>query len=92
MTAVRYEIFEDLLVGNFMKATLHGPWFPQDLSPEFSIYVGKYSDNGVAHTEKEVQKYLATYRRRSLEFHTYYWLPKLRFALGRLYRQLRLGN
>ncbi len=24
MTAVRYEVFDDLLIGNFMKTTLHG--------------------------------------------------------------------
>ena len=28
MTAVRYEIFDDMLIGNFMKTTLHGQWPP----------------------------------------------------------------
>jgi len=88
MTAVRHEVFEDLLIGNFMKATLHGSWFPQDLSPEFSVYVGKYSDNGLAHKEKEVREYLAIYRKRFIEFKSYYWLPKLRFALGGIVRKL----
>ena len=26
MTSVQYEIFDDMLIGNFMKATLHGRW------------------------------------------------------------------
>jgi len=35
MTAVHYQIFDDLLIGNFMKVTLHGDWGPGRLYPDF---------------------------------------------------------
>ena len=63
MTAVRFEVFEDLLLGNFMKTTLHGAGAPAALADVF-LYVGKYADNGRAKTTREVQTYLAEYRRR----------------------------
>ncbi|GIX49587.1 MAG: hypothetical protein KatS3mg131_3798 [Candidatus Tectimicrobiota bacterium] len=65
MTAIEYEIFDDLLIGNFMKTTLHGklqvPQFRQDFTP----YVAKYADNGLAKTHEELQAYFREYRRRN---------------------------
>jgi hypothetical protein len=46
MTSVKYEIFDDLLIGNFMKVTLHGEWGPNRLYPDFTPWVGKYGNNG----------------------------------------------
>lgn len=63
MTAVRYEIFDDLLIGNFMKTTLHGSWPASDLHPDFTPYV-RYADNGRARTLSELKDYFAAYRRR----------------------------
>jgi hypothetical protein len=61
MTAVGYEIFDDLLIGNFMKVTLHGI---DSLYPWFTPAVAKYADNGRAKTRAEVLRYFAEYARR----------------------------
>jgi hypothetical protein len=65
MTAVGYEIFDDLLIGNFMKVTLHGDWGPMHLYPDFTPWVAKYGDNGRAHTMKELREYHFAYFRRA---------------------------
>jgi hypothetical protein len=64
LQAVEWEIFDDLLIGNFMKTTLHGKWPASGLYPDFTPYVTKYADNGRAHTKAEVREYFAEYRRR----------------------------
>ena len=63
-TALEFEIFDDLLAGNFMKTTLHGMWSPDKLYPDFTPFVGKFADNGGAKTDNEVRHYLDAYRRR----------------------------
>lgn len=69
MTAVDYEVFDDLLIGNFMKTTLHGRWGSSGLYPHFSPYVGKYADNGRAKTPDQLAEYFRAYRARApLEF------------------------
>jgi L-ascorbate metabolism protein UlaG (beta-lactamase superfamily) len=69
LCAVKWKIFDDLLIGNFMKTTLHGPWGKQGLYPDFTPYVAKYADNGLARTPEELEAYFAAYRRRApLEF------------------------
>jgi hypothetical protein len=65
MTAVKYEIFDDLLIGNFMKVTLHGDWGPDRLYPDFTPWVAKYGDNGRAHTLKELREYRRSYFHRA---------------------------
>ncbi|MBX5480749.1 MAG: MBL fold metallo-hydrolase [Myxococcaceae bacterium] len=64
MTAVRYEIFDDLLIGNFMSTTLHGDAGPDGLYPDFTPWVAKYGDNGRARSRNEVNAYFRAYRRR----------------------------
>jgi len=64
MTAVKYEIFDDLLIGNFMKVTLHGDWGSGRLYPDFTPYVAKYADNGRAKTLSELRRYHYAYFRR----------------------------
>jgi hypothetical protein len=66
MTALRYEVFDDMLIANFMKTTLHGEWRPSRLYPDFSPYVAKYADNGRARTEAELKAYFRAYRRRAM--------------------------
>lgn len=61
MTAVRYRIFDDLLIGNFMKTTLHGV---KSLYPDFTPYVAKYADNGLAESREELREYFHHYRSR----------------------------
>ena len=58
MTALEYEIFDDLLIGNFMKTTLHGD---VGLYPDFSPYVAKYADNGGAKSKAELRSYFLHY-------------------------------
>jgi hypothetical protein len=62
--AVEWEIFDDLLIGNFMRTTLHGRWPSSGLYPGFTPWVTKYADNGRARTDAELRAYFAEYRRR----------------------------
>lgn len=64
LTAVRYHVFDDLLIGNFMRTTLHGDFGPGRLYPDFSPYVAKYGDNGRARTREELRHYFWSYYRR----------------------------
>lgn len=64
VTAVRYQVFDDLLIGNFMKTTLHGDFGERGLYPDFSPYVAKYADNGKARTRNELREYFSAYRQR----------------------------
>jgi len=69
MTTIKYEIFDDLLIGNFMKTTLHGDWYNDTLYPYFTPYVAKYADNGKAKTKTQLKSYLKQYRNKSpIEF------------------------
>ena len=65
MSAVKWEIFDDLLIGNFMKVTLHGDWGPGRLYPDFAPWVAKYGDNGRARTLQELREYHLAYFRRA---------------------------
>lgn len=60
MTAIRYEIFDDLLIGNFMKTTLHGGL--RSLYPDFTPYVAKYGDNGRAFSGGDLRDYFHAYQ------------------------------
>ena len=67
MTAIRNGVFDDLLIGNYMRTTLHGA--TRRLYPHFTPYVAKYADNGGARSKQELRAYMAEYRRRaSLDF------------------------
>jgi len=67
MAVIEYEIFDDLLIGNYTKTTLHGPWKKQGtaaLYPDFNPFVAKYGDNGGARSPAELEAYFAEYKRR----------------------------
>lgn len=64
MNSIEYEIFDDMLIGNFMKTTLHGRWGEDNLYPDFTPYLSKYADNGRAKTKEEVRHYFYEYFRR----------------------------
>jgi hypothetical protein len=64
MTAIEYKVFDDLLIGNFMKTILHGQWPPSHLYPDFTPYVAKYADNGGVTSPTELKEYFSEYRRR----------------------------
>jgi hypothetical protein len=64
---IEWEIFDDILIGNFTRTTLHGPWprpAPFALYPDFNPFVTKYGDNGGARTKDELRRYFAEYQRR----------------------------
>jgi hypothetical protein len=63
ITAVRYEIFDDLLIANFVKTVLHGG--VRSLYPDFTPYVAKYGDNGRAFSVAELNVYFQSYREES---------------------------
>jgi hypothetical protein len=65
MTAIKYRIFDDLLIGNFMKTTLHGVSSLYEGSGNFNYNTAKFGDNGLAETEEEVRRYLGEYKRRA---------------------------
>ena len=71
MTAVRNNVFDDLLIGNFMRTTLFGV---KGLYPDFSPFVAKYSDNGGAHSLADLKAYHRHYRRRDLTGYYLHWL------------------
>ena len=60
LRAVKREIFDDLLIGNFMKTTLVGA--KSLYSPDFTLSVAKYSDNGGAKMADELKEYFAYYK------------------------------
>jgi len=58
MTCIDFEIFDDLLIANYMKTTLHGV---ESLYPDFSPYVCKFADNGGVKSEQELARYFHHY-------------------------------
>jgi hypothetical protein len=64
MTAVQFGVFDDLLIGNFMKTTFVGPWRQMNLD-DFTPYVTRYGDNGNAFSKKELSEYMQHYARRA---------------------------
>ena len=64
MVAVDYRIFDDLLIGNFMKTTLIGAWPKSRLYPDFIPYVARYADNANARNPEELREYFRQYQKR----------------------------
>jgi len=58
MTCIEHELFDDLLIGNYMRTTLHNV---ESLYPDFTPYVAKYADNGGAKTKRELTRYFGHY-------------------------------
>lgn len=65
MKAINYEIFDDLLIGNFMKTTFHGSGINSLYDVDFTPIVAKFADNGRVFTKLEYNKYITEYRLRS---------------------------
>tara|TARA_B100000029_G_scaffold77316_1_gene68988 strand:- start:965 stop:2302 length:1338 start_codon:yes stop_codon:yes gene_type:complete len=72
ITSIENEIFDDMLIGNFMKTTLIGC---NSLHPNFTPPVAKYADNGFAKSEDDVVKYFNYYRINSAD----YWRDIFKF-------------
>ena len=72
MTAIKYEIFDDLLIGNFMKTTIIGH---KGLHPYFTPYVTKYGDNGKSKSLEELSDYFNFYKLNTAN----YWMDLLQY-------------
>ena len=59
MKSIRQEIFDDLLIGNYMKTTIIDGINLYD--PDFTFATAKYADNGGAKTTEELKDYFAFY-------------------------------
>ncbi|MEO6596154.1 MAG: MBL fold metallo-hydrolase [Planctomycetota bacterium] len=68
MAAVGWHVFDDILIANFCKTTLHGDWWGKQgasaLYPHFTPFVTKFGDSGGAHSAAELRAYFAEYLRR----------------------------
>jgi hypothetical protein len=67
MTCIEHEFFDDLLIGNYMRTTLHNI---ESLYPRFTPYVAKYADNGGVKTRRELAAYFGHYYMRDPIAHT----------------------
>ena len=65
ITAIKYQIFDDLLIGNFMKTQLINV---KSLYPDFTPFVGKYADNGGAKSASELELYFKYYKINSVDY------------------------
>ncbi len=63
--AIENNIFDDLLIANFMKVELVGV---KSLYPDFTPFVTKYGDNGGAKSEDDLKKYFEFYKINSLDY------------------------
>lgn len=63
MYSIHNQIFEDMLIGNYMKTTWHGKPPLSRMYPD-TLPLVKYADNGLAYTKAEVEKYMEEYSRR----------------------------
>jgi hypothetical protein len=65
MTAVGWNAFDDILIGNYCRTTLHGDWWGKQqaaaLYPHFTPFVGKFGDNGGAYSAAQLREYFADY-------------------------------
>ena len=94
MKSIRREIFDDLLIGNFMKTQIING---DDLyNPDFTLSVAKYSDNGKVKAEEELKKYFNYYNtHRKIKDNLFLKIMKLRkFTLSKINKDLifRLKN
>ena len=69
--SIRNNIFDDILIGNFMKIKLINV---PSLYPDFTPYISKYGDNGFAFSKDELKKYFDYYKFNSANF----WLDFLK--------------
>ena len=77
--AIDNQIFDDLLIGNFMKIKLIN--IPS-LYPDFTPYVTKYGDNGLAKSNKELKEYFEYYKFNSAN----YWVDFLKLKTENIIR------
>jgi len=62
LLTTKLRIFDDLLIGNFMKTTLHN--FPNLYHNQFKYIIANWSDNGNIDTEMQYQNYKHEYEKK----------------------------
>lgn len=77
--AIKNNIFDDVLIGNFMKVQLIDV---PSLYPDFTPYVSKYGDNGGARSLKEIKEYFDYYKLNSAN----YWFDMLNLKTEEIVR------
>ena len=77
--SIKNNIFDDLLIGNFMKVKLINV---PSLYPDFTPYVTKYGDNGLSSSKEELKKYFNYYKFNSANF----WLDFLKLKTEQIIR------
>ena len=77
--AIKNNIFDDILVGNFAKFELINV---PSLYPDFTPYVAKYGDNGNSRSKSELKQYFDYYRLNSVN----YWTDMLRLKTEEIIR------
>ncbi len=63
--AINNNIFDDVLIGNFMKVRLINV---PSLYPNFTPFITKYGDNGTAYSKNELKKYFQYYKLNSANY------------------------
>ena len=88
MKSIRREIFDDLLIGNFMKTQIING--DNLYNPDFTLSVAKYSDNGKVKAEEELKKYFNYYNtHRKIKDNLFLKIIKLRsFVLSIMNKDL----
>ena len=64
LTACKYKVFDDLLIGNFMKTKLYNLNSLYDPAANFTQEICKIGDNGQAYTNEEIKKYKNYYSKK----------------------------
>ena len=77
--AIKNNIFDDILIGNFAKFELINV---PSLYPDFSPYVTKYGDNGTAASKDELKNYFEYYKLNSAN----YWMDLLKLKTEQIIR------
>jgi hypothetical protein len=67
VSSIRNKIFDDILIGNFMKVQLINV---NSLYPDFTPYVAKYGDNGGVNNKVDIKNYFNYYRLNSANYWT----------------------
>jgi len=64
LEACRNDVFDDLLIGNFMKTKLYNLEDLYDPTANFTKEVCKIGDNGRAYSDEDIKKYRKFYAKR----------------------------
>jgi len=64
LTACKYRVFDDLLIGNFMKTKLYNLQSLYEPKAHFAYEIAKYGDNGMAYSNEELSRYKKFYAKK----------------------------